>query len=448
MWHSRDAMKPTLFLVLAFPCLLGAQEVSKDPFVKDKKATTSKSTVAEVPANVSCLIETITLPKAAYAALIDQPKDREALHSRVLDSVKAGSAVLDGCHFLITRPGARASNDSTDELIYPSQWNTAYDSGYQYPSAFEMYPLGDKFEMEPTMNERGGGITFNQSLTRQRFMGFRSIKADAGDSGALVPEFFHQGGATGHHGIPGVPALVASWASAGSDSMTLVFATPQVVLIQSPAKAVEPGAGNIHATARVISIERRKGWDLLRKHPQDASACYPELAKLVSSNEAVLEHVSTIVTVSGARALHESGRRYYYGTEFDYPRRARGEDPEVKAAERTSTHSSPAGVRSFECRELGFRWEMETTLNVERSSHEMNVSFGCTTLVGLLKDPLWTERYPEMPLFSEQRITTGFTQANGSVVLVGTLNPPGDTGANERKDTGRMWLLFFETNLE
>ena len=441
-------MKPTLFLILAFPCLLGAQEVSKDPFVKDKKAATSDPTVADTSKNVSCLIETITLPQSDYAAIIDSPKGREALHDRVLDAVKAGSAVLDGCHFLITSRGTRSRSQSTDELLYPSEWDSPNFGGYQFPSAFEMQPLGDKLEFEPVMDDKGGALSINQDFTRDRFTGFRASKADTSDSGVPVPGFVQKGSPTGCDAIPGVPALVSTWASSDSASVTLVFATPQVEPSHQPPEPAEVGVGNMHVTARVYSVERANGWELLRKHSRDASACYADVKSWVSARDAVLEHISTSVTRPGTRAQNRSGRRYYYGTEFIPPLREGDEKADRKNPGKPVAHASPAGVTSFDCRDLGFSWEMEGTLNSEGTTFSITVSFGCASLVGQLKDPLWSERYPEMPLFSEQRITTSFTQANGSVILVGTLNPPGDTGANERKDAGRMWLLFFETNLE
>ena len=47
-----------------------------------------------------------------------------------------------------------------------------------------------------------------------------------------------------------------------------------------------------------------------------------------------------------------------------------------------------------------------------------------------------------------QKITTGYTQLIDSTHLIGTMNPPGETGANENKDSNRMWLLFMDVNLE
>ena len=48
----------------------------------------------------------------------------------------------------------------------------------------------------------------------------------------------------------------------------------------------------------------------------------------------------------------------------------------------------------------------------------------------------------DQPLFEERSITTSQTVTAGRHLLVGTFNPPGANGVNERTDDGRTWLLF------
>jgi len=443
-------MKTHTLLFLALVTALIAQDKPKDPFVKDKKAAAEAAATADVPKNVVCLIETITLPQVDYVALLDSPKDREKLYERAVAAVKAGSAKLDGCHSITTKSGIRSVSEAVDELIYPTEWNGADRAGFQYPKAFEMRQLGDRIELEPTLEAGAGALDMTHAFSRIRFLGFRQYRADTTLSGVPVADFIEQQGPSGCRVIPGVPALVATLTSLQPGVITLVFATTQVVSVIAPAPPPQLGAGNIHMTARVISLDRMKGWELLKKHPLDGTACLAELKPLLAAKEAVLEHVSTISTKSGTRAVHDSGGLYPYGTEFDPPTEGKPAQPSDDPKKPATPAKEPAlaGTKSFESRALGFRFEVEPTMNVARTTIDIITSFSNTLLKGALKDKNWSERYPDLPLFSNQKITTGYTQAFGSTTLIGTLNPPGDTGANEHKDESRLWLLFLEVSHE
>ena len=48
----------------------------------------------------------------------------------------------------------------------------------------------------------------------------------------------------------------------------------------------------------------------------------------------------------------------------------------------------------------------------------------------------------DQPLFESRAITTTQTITAGRHMFVGTFNPPGATGVNDRTDDGRTWLLF------
>lgn len=107
-----------------------------------------------------------------------------------------------------------------------------------------------------------------------------------------------------------------------------------------------------------------------------------------------------------------------------------------------------AGTTSFDCRRIGFNWEVESVLNGEEHLIDSNLFFENTVFAGNLADPLWNEHYPDYPVFGCQKVTTSCTLAPGTTILLSTLNPPGDTGVNGRKDEGRVWLLFLEAGLE
>jgi len=48
----------------------------------------------------------------------------------------------------------------------------------------------------------------------------------------------------------------------------------------------------------------------------------------------------------------------------------------------------------------------------------------------------------DQPLLQTRKVTTNQTLTAGRHILVGTFNPPGASGVNDREDDGRTWLLF------
>ncbi|OYW29522.1 MAG: hypothetical protein B7Z47_04720 [Chthoniobacter sp. 12-60-6] len=459
MRHSPGTMKPQLCLLLFLACasLLSAQDTPKDPFVKDKKAAVASANPydplkprAEVPKNILCLVETFTLPQADYAALLEAPDGHDGLYKQMLAAVKAGTARLDGCHLVTMKSGMRSSLAGVDELIFPTEWTPADLTGFQYPTALEMHQLGDHMEIEVVLDEESGALHVTHDFSRDRFLGMRLCKADATLTGVPVPDFYEQRGPSSCQMVPGVPALIATLNHDGQPGdITLVFATVQVITLKVPAKPAQAGKGSLVLTERVISLDRMKGWELLKKHASDGAACLAELKPLLTAKEAVLEHVSTIHTQPGTRALHQSGLLFTYATELAPPSGGAPAEPSNDPKKPGTPARSPglAGATAFETRPLGFHLEVEPTLS-EDAFADMTLAPEYVRMTGNLKDKNWSEHYPEMPVFSSQKMVTAYTQPIGSTNLVGTLNPPGDTGANEHKDEGRVWLLFMDVNLE
>ncbi len=458
-------MKTHFCLFLACVSLVTAQDQPKDPFVKDKKAATAapataaaavdplvsgEPAVPEAPKNVLCLVETFTLSLVDYAALLDGPDGRDKLYNLVQAAVKAGSSRLDGCHLVTTKSNTRSTVEGVDELIYPTEWTPADRAGFQYPTAFEMRQMGDRFEFEPTLNDEDGTLNMTHDFSRDRLLGVRPFKADATLAGVPVMDIFARHGPSSCRMIPGFPTLISTLNDVQPGSITLVFATAQVITLKASKAPVSKGTGNVFLTARVISLDRMKGWELLKKHAMDGGACLAALNPLIAAKEATLEHLATINVQSGVRATHESGLIHYYGTEFSPPTEGTPAQP-AEDPKKQGTPARPAGLAgttAFEARNLGFRLELEPTVTADNAFSEVTLAPEFVSMTGNLKDKNWNEHYPDVPVFTNQKITTGYTQVIGTTHLIGTMNPPGDTGVNEHKDEGRMWLLFMDMNLE
>lgn len=477
MRHSHGTMKIRsrrcfclfLHLACAGTSLLHAQqEKPKDPFIKDKKVAAAvpasgketggepygagNGAAAAPPQNVQCLIESLTLPQADYAALLDAPEGHDRLHAHLLAAVRAGTgaARLDACHLITTKSGTRSTFESVDELIYPTEWTPADRAGVQYPTAFEMRQMGDVFEFEATLDAEGRTLAVTQAFKRDRFLGFRPYKADTTLKGIPVMDVLSRNSSSACRMLPGYPTLIATLKDAQPGGIMLVYATLQVVTLPAPApKAVpETRQGNLILTARVISVDRMKGWELLKKHAADGAACLAALKPMLAQKEAALEHIATITTQSGVRSLHESGLIHTYGTEFSPPTEGVPAQPGDNPKKPGTPARPPglAGTTAQEQRGTGFRLELEPT--VEGPFVHLTLAPENVSITSNLKDKNYDEHYPELPLFSVQKTTTGYAQVIGTTYLIGTLNPPGDTGANEHKDDGRIWLLFMDVNPE
>lgn len=441
-----------LFLTAGSLLPLSAQDKTtppKDPFVKGKPDEPEpKAMPPEEKRNVLCLLETITLPMADYAAWLDAPSGREKLYEMAQAAVKNGSAKLDGCHYLANQHGMRGTVSGVDEVMYPTEWTPADSTGFQYPTAFENHRVGHQLESECMLapGQGGGGVT--SLFYRDHFEGFRAWKADGSLAGIPVADFTDQVGGGLYKMVSGVPQLMSTLKSS-PDSITLVFNTFHVVGFPTPPKPAAKGVGNLQVTARVISLERMKGCELLKKHRLDDAACLAELKTMIAGKEASLEHLSTLVTAPAVAARYECGPQYTYGTGYLPPAAnvEAGSDG-AKAAHRATAPGGAASTKSTEMRRLGMRWAVECNVDEERQLANSSLSFSNTRMSGMLKDKLWPEHCPELPLFSEEQVTTAVLQPLNSTVLVGSLNPAGDTGANGHQDDGKLWLVFLDIDQE
>ncbi|WP_395740363.1 hypothetical protein [Prosthecobacter sp.] len=444
-------MKLHLYLLLlASASLLTAQDKPKDPFVKDKQTAAAPAVPEDRPRNIQCLLETFTLPQADYAALLDAPEGRDKLYQKALEAVKSGSARLDGCHWVTGKSGMRTILESVDELIHPTEWTPADLKGFQYPTALEMRPLGDRFEYETVLNSDNGTIDVTYDFSRDQLQGLRVVKADTTLMGVPVANFFSRKRTSSSRFIPGSPTLLATLNSPEPGLTTLLFATAQVVPLPAPKAPAAVTEGNVMLTARVISLDRAKGWELLKKHGTQGAACMAELKPMLASKAAALEHIATINVKPAVRASHESGVLYTYGTSFSPPTEAVAAQPAKDPKEQVQPQipAALAGTTAFENRSLGFRLEVEAVIGPDGATADLTLVPEFVTMSGNLKGENWNEHYPEIPVFSCQRVNTSYAQLVGTTHLISTLNPPGETGALGHKDTGRMWLLFMDVNLE
>jgi hypothetical protein len=200
-------------------------------------------------------------------------------------------------------------------------------------------------------------------------------------------------------------------------------------------------------------------------------APWDKLQALVAEKKARLEHVSTVETKSGQRAVTEEIREERYMTEncppgviskTDGTRRTTtsevsgkpGASGKTTTTETTTvTHATPDDPQlpgyptASEVRNTGVTVEVEPVVGPDGKTIDLNEAVKSVKYPGNLQATGLAAHYPARPLFEDANITTGQTLPAGMHVFVSTMNPPGADGVNDRPDTGRTWLLFVRANV-
>lgn len=455
-----------------------------DPFVKEKtsaKAASKPTDSATPPAGAPAaplstyglfVFETYTLPQDALDALHTESPPDKAFYERIRKLCAEGEATLDCVTALPTRSGQRATSESIDELLYATEFDPPKAGRqYAYPTAHEMRPTGDRVEIDPVLNE-DGSVDVNLAPESTRFHGFIEQKADPahlGADGELQPLFSTRKVTTAVTCRPDVPFLLATQSapantglaeagdSAGKVSVT--FLTARVVNVPLGTRPKNPDSSNMRFVFRVYSMLRGAARDVLTA-PSDSDALHEQTLAL-PKDTLKLERILMFHTRSGQRATLEEIAENIYGTEMNppHPPLAQEAIPEAKMANGTTVPHKPAvydaskgelpgTFKAFEMRPLGWSIEVDPVLSDQGGVADLNLALGFTTHRGNLQGPGLLARYPQMPVFAAQKITTAVSASVGHQCFLGTLNAPRDTGVNGRKDDGRVWFAFVKVTMD
>lgn len=167
-------MKLIQALVLIVPFLTIAR-ADGDPFARPAPAAAN-----DVPPNVQIDAEFVEVPEAIVSAILhgtDAPKSGAEWKPAVEKLVKEEKGKLTASLTVTTKSGQRAMAESVKELTYPVEFNPANGrksnapdapksvtgADVPTPTAFEMKPVGVRFEVEPTVSNEGSVIDLNLS---------------------------------------------------------------------------------------------------------------------------------------------------------------------------------------------------------------------------------------------------------------------------------------------
>ncbi len=470
-------------LLLAASLTWGQDTKPADPFIKTKPDTEAKPAAnASTPPTASALeapplspkypvfiMETYTLPKESLDELHTEAPPAAEFYERIRKLTTEGKATMDSVSALPTKSGQRAINESVDEVLYPIEFDPPVEGRtYSFPTAFEQRPVGERVEIDPVLSEDEKLVHLNLAPEITRLNGFVEQKAGASSGGELVPLFSTRKVTTSVTCTTGVPFLLGTQnrpggtgladAEGAADMVSVSFITPRLVEVPAGPKHADVDNSTLRMVFRAYSLPRAVARDLLAT-TTDADALHTRM--LAQPKDTVkLQRILTLHTRSGQRATLEEVAENIYSTEFSPPTPPLVRDaiPEVKTATGTTPRvppvyasgkdALPASTKSLEMRPLGWRVEVDVVASPDGSVTDLNFSFEHTENRGPLQGPPLMNRYPSRPVFASQKITTALTASTGRQCFLGTLNPPQDTGVNERKDDGQVWFAFVKVTLE
>jgi len=426
-----------------------------DPFVKNAgdNPTNDNERQEESP-NLVVVFESYAMSMDDAAALLAAESGSTARYRLVLDLAKAGKTLLQTLTALSTKSGQRAVTESIDEVRY----GTAFD-GIETPNdvpppvTWETRNVGDTFEFEPVMSPDHKLCDLNLVPSRVTLMGFRDDPGMANDLPSSSPVFHTQKITTSVDMPVGEPFYLGSFSpprvqgpakedAPGEVWLSFLHVYPQQPLAMDK-KAAPKEEEIVHANLdyTCYSLDRAAAREILMTSAS-VTAPWEKLQALVAGKKAKLEFISSVRTKSGQRMVTEAIQEVRYMEQYHAADFAEmhGEGGKV------SRERLPGYATAFETRNAGLTVEVEPVIrpdfNVDVNQVIQNVNF-----LGMLKVSGLATRHQAQPLFQNSKVTTSITLTTGKHTLIGTLNPPGADGVNDRVDTGRTWLLFVGTTV-
>jgi len=465
---------------------------SGDPFVKNAEAGKK----ADAPGDwVQCVItlDAYAMDKNEAADLLEAERGSAARYRRVLELAKAGKARLALFEGLTTKSGQRAIIESCDEVRYPTEFAPpATAKGTVTPTAFETRNVGDTFELEPVILPDGKTCDVNIVPTHSGLVEFRDEPEMASGQTASQPIFSTQKITTSISTRDGEPYYLGTMSPATPQRIADGTAASEVWLVFLHNNLQGPPPGGVKArvqkkppvnqqdqgpaeamelTFSCYSVGREAAREIFVES-NSVAAPWEKVKKLLAENKACLEHVSTIKTMSGQRAVTEEIHEFRYMSEYAAEHRREstehtertvtnriGEKTPNPKPDSTSTETItttrtnadaevvPGMPSAFETRSVGVTVEVEPVVGPDLMTVDINCAVQSVVLAGNLKVTGIATHYPAQPVFQSSKVTTSISMPLELPVWLSTMNPPGADGVNDRTDTGRTYLLFVRATL-
>ena len=443
-----------------------------DPFVKEAGANEVFDLQTEWR-NVVVVLEVYALPKEDALAILEGEGGSIARYQRVLDLAKTKKARLEILTALTTKSGQKATTESIDEVRYATEFQPGAAKGMpSAESVFETRNVGDTLAVEPVISPSGEICELGLEPHRTSLAGFHELAAAPGDRAVAQPRFIMQKLSLNTSLTVGEPRYLGTLSPPGENGIAtgagaeiwLAFLRvhyhgPQPGEVKPPAKAARFTQPKLEYS--VYSLDRAQAREILATMPT-LEAPWEKLQSLLREKQARFEHLVTIETRSGQKAIVEENDERRSVTEYapaghtratettkhtpatrPAPADRNNDGTEVTTLLRDTPNSegTPGAPASVETRNAGVTIEVEPVIGPDSITVNLSHVIRSLSYRGKLKtvpaSPLL-----EQPLFEERRVTTSQSVTAGRHLLVGTFNPPGADGVNERTDDGRTWLLF------
>ncbi len=450
------------------------------------------------------VVEVFTLPEADAFDLIRQNLPGPALHVRALEALKSGTATLDKLIALTGRDEQRVEVQQIDQYPYPTEFDppqvpqllaiadpgprkgapppdpapsapahrSPFNGGLGIvstttPTAFEMIPLGDRFEIETTVQEHNR-VSCLSALTTTELVCVET----AGDVPLPV---FAQRKRLQRIGIrAGEPAFLGTY-NAGPNAARATVQAPKLcslAFLTPQRETIPKGRGDdsdktafkheaLRLTIDVISTSKPLAHALLLQK-LDGNALHEQLSDLVEKNSAVRELVMAQRSKTGQRLDLHSADELRFPTEFDPPQLPQQmiladhdliED--LRAGRQTGLGAPPpvlgkmtdggfglittTSPTAFEMQPLGARLELDPV--IARDTFYATFALELTRLTG-------TVNYGgiEHPVFGVQKIVTSIAGRIGGTVFLGTLSRAAGNGFAASSKDDRIGFAFLRVS--
>lgn len=206
-------------------------------FLKSPPAPAFEPALPHLPLTLHLVIEVFELPRGKYNELVQQHpgvRNDERLLGKIRSLVSDKEARLMEHHSVNTRSGQRASVESSNEVIYA----TEFHEETAQPTAFTMRPCGFRAEVEPVIGPDCFTVDLNLSIEICEFSGMEkqhyTNPKTKKSFNVEQPRFYSRKIQTAVTSYDGTARLMGNFGAKGdptgkSGQIDVVFVTPTLV---------------------------------------------------------------------------------------------------------------------------------------------------------------------------------------------------------------------------
>jgi len=395
-------------------------------------------------------------------------------YSKVLELESANRAKLITLTAAASRAGRHVS-ESVDEIRWPAGFVPAVTrNDAPSPTSLDSREVGDVLEFSPNFSTTDDQCDLEILTQHANFLGFREVSALPEDPAVPVPAFSRHKLNVSAHLTLNEPYFLGTISPSGGRGIDesggeswMAFVRINPVLIDRGKNGKNgpkaPGAplnfSTIGLEYSFYSIERRTARELFRMAAKLDSP-WETIQTLLRQKRARFEYMLASNTIPGTSVMNQSVEEVSFADSFMPPgiRRsveathkessARNEGKDTSAREDSAIRreafdrDAPGVPSSFESRNTGVTIQTESEIFPERSMIELDSTIESVSSPGALDGSGMAKREPQAPVFERRKLQSRLVVPLGAHVFLGTLNPPGPDGVNDRMDSGRSWLAF------